>query len=401
MKTSNKNKAFTLTHTRAAVLIITALIAITLIFTGCPNNAGGSPTLPAPTPKYTVTFNVADGNGTLKATVDGSEISSGNNVERGKSVTFTAKPDDGWQVAGWTGVTATPPNSTIVTLSNVTGAANVTVKFKFADKTYTVDGVSFTMRIIDTVTDKTVGRRNKQNNKPHTVSLSAYRIGETEVTQELWQAVMGTNPSHFQGAGKEPASGEVQKKRPVESVSWYDCIAFCNELTKKVNGGSDSECVYTVDGHTYGTTDTAAKKEPVMDMTKKGFRLPTETEWEWAAMGGTEDQWAGTDEGDKVGEYAWYDENSENKTHEVKKKLPNGYGLYDMSGNVWEWCWDWYSSTTPAGGQDPAGGASGSARVLRSGSLIVYAEIIARAHRGFNDPGNRNGNRGLRLACRP
>ena len=401
MKTSNKNKAFTLTHTRAAVLIITALIAITLIFTGCPNNAGGSPALPAPTPKYTVTFNVADGNGTLKATVDGSEISSGNNVERGKSVTFTAKPDDGWQVAGWTGVTATPPNSTIVILSNVTGAANVTVKFKFADKTYTVDGVSFTMRIIDTVTDKTVGRRNKQNNKPHTVSLSAYRIGETEVTQELWQAVMGTNPSHFQGAGKEPASGEVQKKRPVESVSWYDCIVFCNELTKKVNGGSDSECVYTVDGHTYGTTDTAAKKEPVMDMTKKGFRLPTETEWEWAAMGGTEDQWAGTDEGDKVGEYAWYDENSENKTHEVKKKLPNGYGLYDMSGNVWEWCWDWYSSTTPAGGQDPAGGASGSVRVVRGGGLNLYAEIIARAHRGFNDPGNRNGNRGLRLACRP
>ena len=401
MKTSNKNKAFTLTHTRAAVLIITALIAIALIFTGCPNNAGGSPALPAPTPKYTVTFNVADGNGTLKATVDGSEISSGNNVERGKSVTFTAKPDDGWQVAGWTGVTATPPNSTIVILSNVTGAANVTVKFKFADKTYTVDGVSFTMRIIDTVTDKTVGRRNKQNNKPHTVSLSAYRIGETEVTQELWQAVMGTNPSHFQGAGKEPASGEVQKKRPVESVSWYDCIVFCNELTKKVNGGSDSECVYTVDGHTYGTTDTAAKKEPVMDMTKKGFRLPTETEWEWAAMGGTEDQWAGTDEGDKVGEYAWYDENSENKTHEVKKKLPNGYGLYDMSGNVWEWCWDWYSSTTPAGGQDPAGGASGSVRVVRGGGLNLYAEIIARAHRGFNDPGNRNGNRGLRLACRP
>ena len=118
-------------------------------------------------------------------------------------------------------------------------------------------------------------------------------------------------------------------------------------------------------------------------------------------MGGTEDQWAGTDEGDKVGEYAWYDENSENKTHEVKKKLPNGYGLYDMSGNVWEWCWDWYSSTTPAGGQDPAGGASGSARVVRGGGLNLYAEIIARAHRGFNDPGNRNGNRGLRLACRP
>lgn len=148
MKIRNKNKAFTLTHTRAAVLIITALIAITLIFTDCKQQeTPKTPEPPAPTPKYTVTFNVAGGNGTLKATVDGSEISSDNNVERGKSVTFTAKPDDGWQVAGWTGVTATPPNITSVILSNVTGAANVTVKFKFADKTYTVDGISFTMRI--------------------------------------------------------------------------------------------------------------------------------------------------------------------------------------------------------------------------------------------------------------
>ena len=267
-----------------------------------------------------------------------------------------------------------------------------------ADKTYTVGGVNFTMKKIAAVKNKTVGHNDNSTNPLHTVSLSAYRIGEIEVTQELWQAVMGENPSRYKN---NPASGETQEKRPVESVSWYDCIVFCNELTKKVNGGSDSECVYTVGGHTYSTTDAAAKKVPVMKMNKKGFRLPTEAEWEWAAKGGTEDRWAGTDEEDKLGEYAWYKKNSEDMSHEVKKKLPNGYGLYDMSGNVGEWCWDWYSSTTPTGGQDPTGDASGSARVLRSGSLIVYAEIVARAHRRYNDPDYRNGSLGLRLACRP
>ena len=254
------------------------------------------------------------------------------------------------------------------------------------------------MKDIAAVTNGTVGYHNEWNNSPHTVSLTAYRIGETEVTQELWEKVMSNNPSDFQGSGELPASGEVQEKRPVENVSWYQCIAFCNELTKKVPELGESQCVYRVEGHTYGTADAAAKKVPEMDMSKKGFRLPTEAEWEWAAKGGTEYKWAGTNEESELKDYAWYDANSGDKTHEVKKKTANGYGLYDMSGNVWEWCWDWYSSSTPTGGNDPQGAAAGSARVFRGGSWNFDARGCVVGLRDDSYPGSSGGNLGFRVA---
>ena len=327
---------------------------------------------------YPVTFNVegAPPNGTLKAELAGSVIVSGNPVEHGKSVTFTAAPASDYKVDTWTVTPASAvqeggtPGSLIAKVK-VSSATTVKVTFKLADKTYTVNGIDFIMKSIAAVTNGSVGHVDADDNKPHTVSLSAYRIGETEVTQELWQAVMGNNPSDLYGYGSVPAKGEVQGKRPVDTVSWFECIAFCNELTKKVNGGSDAQCVYTFGGHIYSTADATAKKVPVMDMSKKGFRLPTEAEWEWAAKGGTEDKWAGTNEEAQLVNYAWYDDfyggDAHLRTHEVKKKLPNAYGLYDMSGNVSEWCWDWYDSFPYSLPADYTGPTSGLRRTLRGG----------------------------------
>ena len=262
------------------------------------------------------------------------------------------------------------------------------------------------MKMIDiaAVTNGNLGHSDESDNAVHTVSLTAYRIGESEVTQELWQAVMGNNPSYFQGTGKLPASGEVQEKRPVESVSWYACIAFCNELTKKVPELGENQCVYYSDesfSTVYTTQDAQYGKTPYQNRDKKGFRLPTEAEWEWAAKGGTEYKWSGTNVESGLVNYAWYRDNSNNQTHEVKKKQPNGYGLYDMSGNVWEWCWDWYSSSTPTGGQDPTGTASGGPRVLRGGSWDSVADRAARVYRGKLYPYYRSNAFGLRLVSRP
>ena len=273
----------------------------------------------------------------------------------------------------------------------------------FADETYTVGGISFTMKRIAAVTNGKVGHSDySSDNAEHTVSLTAYRIGETEVTQELWQAVMGNNPSSF---NSNPASGEVQGKRPVEQVSWYKCIVFCNELTKQAGLG-ESECLYYSDaGYTnvYTKEDAGAKKEVYLytAMNKKGFRLPTEAEWEWAAKGGKEYKWAGTDEESELVNYAWYSANSNNQTHEVKKRTANGYGLYDMSGNVWEWCWDWYSNSTPTGGQDPKGAASGDDRVMRGGSWGSAAEDCVVGRRSNLYPDLSYYFLGFRVACRP
>ena len=389
-------------------LAVGLMLAAMALFTGCPNKITVKPVT------FAVTFSAGE-HGTLKAKAEGiaETETSPITIEQGKIVTFRATPDSGYRVKGWTR-DGEAVNGTNDSYSfTVTKGVEVKVSFESnsvpptppasADKTYTVGGISFTMKGIAAVTNKNVGHADySSNNDVHTVSLTAYRIGETEVTQELWEKVMGNNPSSFSSS---PESGEVQEKRPVERVSWYDCIAFCNELTKQAGLG-ESQCVYSVEGHIYGTADAVAKKVPEMDMNKKGFRLPTEAEWEWAAMGGTEHKWAGTNVKGQLINYAWYRDsdggNANNKTHEVKKKQANGYGLYDMSGNVWEWCWDWSGVLPNPMPPDYAGPAdSGSDRVVRGGGWYVDADRDARAFRSSGYPGGLGSALGLRVVSRP
>jgi formylglycine-generating enzyme required for sulfatase activity len=209
----------------------------------------------------------------------------------------------------------------------------------------------------------------------HTVRITKYfYIGKYEVTQKQFSDVIGTTPSYFSG----------NDSNPVEQVSWLDVVEFCNALSDK----EGFEKCYTLES---GTTWHC-------DFNKKGYRLPTEAEWEYACRAGTNtDYYSGTTES-KLAEIAWYNGNS-NSTQKVGQKAPNSFGLYDMSGNVWEWCWDVYVDYTASAVDDPVGPVSGFYRVLRGGSWVNSAEGCRSAYR-FKCPLTDRGNSlyGFRIA---
>jgi len=191
----------------------------------------------------------------------------------------------------------------------------------------------------------------------HRVTVSSYYIGQTEVTQALWQAVMGSNPSKWKS-----------DNLPVECVSWDDCQTFIEKLNAN---------------------------------TGRTFRLPTEAEWEFAARGGNNSRgykYSGSNYPDDV---AWYDSNSGSKTHTVATKQPNELGIYDMSGNVWEWCSDWYGNYSSSSQTNPTGPNSGSGRVGRGGGWYFFAGYCRVSYRNFDAPDFRYGHLGLRLVLRP
>ena len=262
------------------------------------------------------------------------------------------------------------------------GDSSVKLTF-FGNQTFTVNGVSFTMIAVEGGTFPMGSVRGldsdakgnespvnmlllqlmpkldsdaKGNESPvHNVTLSDYYIGETEVTQELWTAVMGNNPSYYSG----------NPKRPVEKVTWN----ACQEFVKKLN-----------------------------QLTGKNFRLPTEAEWEYAARGGKKSKGYKYSGSNTIDDVAWYPSNSGSKTHDVKTKQANELGIYDMSGNVYEWCQDWYGSYSSSSQTNPTGSTSGSFRVYRGGSWISGAGYCRVSYRYYDFPDYSDIFLGLRLS---
>ncbi|MBS7313954.1 MAG: SUMF1/EgtB/PvdO family nonheme iron enzyme, partial [Bacteroidales bacterium] len=230
-----------------------------------------------------------------------------------------------------------------------------------SEQTFSVKGVEFKMIKVEGGTFS-MGATSEQGSdaydreKPvHSVTLSDYYIGETEVTQELWEAVMGSNPSFFTG----------NNQRPVDNVSWNDCQEFIKELNRLMG---------------------------------KKFRLPTEAEWEYAARGGKYSRgyrYSGSNNADEV---AWYARNSGVETYSVKTKKANKLGLYDMSGNVWEWCNDRYGDYQSNSQTNPTGPSEGASRVVRGGCFGDVDKHVCVSYRYSDIPGPRYDNQGLRLA---
>lgn len=224
-------------------------------------------------------------------------------------------------------------------------------------RTYRIKNVSFTMIAVEGGTF-TMGATSEQTDAnddeypTHKVTLSDYYIGETEVTQELWNMVMGTS---------YPSSSQL----PVVNVSWNDCQEFITKLN---------------------------------ELTGQNFKLPTEAQWEYAARGGKQSKGYRFSGSNNLEEVAWYSSNSSRKTHDVKTKFPNELGLYDMSGNVYEWCSDWYGGYSYGAVTDPTGPSTGEGKVFRGGNKGCEEKYCRVSYRNKGKTTHKWDGGGFRLA---
>jgi formylglycine-generating enzyme required for sulfatase activity len=224
----------------------------------------------------------------------------------------------------------------------------------------------------------------KDEKPQHRVRITRpFYLGKYPVTQEQWTALMSTNPSHFSGP-----------RNPVEEVSWDDCQSFFTRLNQKVAEGTIQHGDYSHgSGPSLGPKKAGAGK----------FQLPTEAQWEYACRAGTTTIFCFGDDESGLNEYGWYDKNSGGTSHPVGEKKPNAWGLYDMHGNIWQWCEDWYDPAYYAHSptDDPDGPATGTERVSHGGCWFSPARSARSANHGRIEAAHRGSHLGFRAAMSP
>jgi uncharacterized repeat protein (TIGR02543 family) len=347
---------------------------------GSPYTPTGSITLYARW-DYIVTFNINGGTGTTPAAQTVQVIGSSIILPDGSGFSRS-----GYTFGGWN-TNAAGTGTSYAAGSSCTPASSITLYARWIqiipEMVYVPSG-SFQMGN----PDSSVGISNER--PVHTVTLSGFYIGKYEVTQALYQSVTGNNPSYFSGSNL-----------PVENVSWYDAVEFCNKLSER----EGRQAVYTITDRIPAMGYPIASATVTVNWSRNGYRLPTEAQWEYAAKGGNGSPGNYTYAGSNtVGNVAWYSGNNGSSgtstygTKAVGTKSPNGLGLYDMSGNVAEWCWDWHGDY-PSGAQtDPAGASSGSVRVDRGGCWSYPADMARSARRYGGNPADRSIAVGFRVA---